>query len=189
MAKSRIQMIIETDLPVATLQNILTDSASRPKPYGQKVKNFFAGCLGGARSATVKFGAVTQSADAVAASVVGTFTGAPSVDDTITVNGVAFTAKASGATGNQFNIGGTVTITATNFVTAFNASASAAASGLMVASSLSGVVTITCLQPGLIGNAIQCSESCSNFAFAASATALSGGTGNLPVLTTCQFSR
>src|SRR6266550_3338005 len=40
---------------------------------------------------------------AVSASTTGTFTGDPVANDTVTVNGVVFTAKASGATGNQYN--------------------------------------------------------------------------------------
>lgn len=39
------------------------------------------------------------------ASLAGTFTGDPTANDTITVADTAFTAKDSGATGNQFNIG------------------------------------------------------------------------------------
>jgi hypothetical protein len=41
--------------------------------------------------------------------------------DTITINGITFTAVASGATGNQFNIGATTTITTTNLTTTLNA--------------------------------------------------------------------
>lgn len=190
MAVSKFLIQIESDLAVATLNNLLSDSASRPKPFSQKVRNFFQGLSGGARSATVKFGGVSSSANSVQASLNGTFTGAPTAADTITVNGVVFTARASGATGDEFNIGGTVSITAANFAAAVNASASAAASGVVSASSALGVVTLTCLIPGVIGNAITVAESCANFAFAGAATKLAGGAGNLPAsLTTCLFSR
>lgn len=40
--------------------------------------------------------------------------------DTVTYNGVTFTAVSSGATGSQFNIGATTAITATNLATALN---------------------------------------------------------------------
>lgn len=45
------------------------------------------------------------------------------VGDTITINGVVFTAVASGATGAQFNIGGSLSATIDNIVTVLNASA------------------------------------------------------------------
>jgi hypothetical protein len=41
--------------------------------------------------------------------------------DTVIINGVTYTAVASGATGPQFNVGGNDSITASNLVTAFNA--------------------------------------------------------------------
>jgi hypothetical protein len=43
------------------------------------------------------------------------------VADTCTINGTTYSAVASGATGNQFNVGGNDTATAANLVTAFNA--------------------------------------------------------------------
>lgn len=47
-------------------------------------------------------------------------------NDVVTVNGVAFTAKATGAVGNQFNIDTTLTLTLDALVTVLNASAVAA---------------------------------------------------------------
>ena len=41
--------------------------------------------------------------------------------DTVTIAGVTLTAVASGATGNQFNVGTTIALTATNIATALNA--------------------------------------------------------------------
>ncbi|WP_319403193.1 hypothetical protein [uncultured Anaeromusa sp.] len=43
--------------------------------------------------------------------------------DTVTICGVTFTAIASGATGNQFNVGATIAATATNLVATMNANA------------------------------------------------------------------
>lgn len=189
MSVSKFLIQIESDLSLNSLNNLLSASSSTPKVFGQKVRNYMNALLIGARSATVKFGGISSSANSVAASLAGTFTGAPTAADTVTVNGVAFTARASGATGNEFNIGGSVTITAANLAAAINASASTAVSGVVVASSSLGVVTISCLIPGYIGNAITVSESCANFTFAGSATALAGGVGNLPSLSTAQFAR
>lgn len=72
--------------------------------------------------------------------------------DTVTVNGVVFTAVASGATGNQFNVGGTDTITATNLAAAINASSTAKVINVVTAAAVAAVVTVTAVQPGLAGN-------------------------------------
>lgn len=72
--------------------------------------------------------------------------------DTVTVNGVVFTCVASGATGNQFNVGGTDTITATNLAVAINASSTAKVINVISAAAVAAIVTITAIQPGLQGN-------------------------------------
>lgn len=76
----------------------------------------------------------------------------PVATNTFTLNGVTFTARASGATGNEFNIGGSLTATAANIAAAINASVSDAVSGVVTASSSAGVVTITANAPGKLGN-------------------------------------
>lgn len=60
-----------------------------------------------------------------AAKAAGTiaFSGQPTADDIVTINGVIFTAKDSGATGNQFNIGEDLGATIDNLVTVLEASA------------------------------------------------------------------
>ncbi|AJP72269.1 phage tail tube protein [Sphingomonas hengshuiensis] len=67
------------------------------------------------------FGAPTTSNYAAATGSI-TFSAQPAVDSTITINGTAFTYKASGATGNQINIGANVAATVTATATALNAS-------------------------------------------------------------------
>lgn len=52
-----------------------------------------------------------------------TFSVNPSADDTITLNGTAWTFKASGATGNQVNLGASLALTMAALKTALNASA------------------------------------------------------------------
>lgn len=96
---------------------------------------------------------------AVAAS--GTVTVGTSVDadDTVTIGGVVFTAKASGATGDQWNISATASVCATNLAAAINASTTAGAAGCFSAQANGAVVTITAAQPGKIGNAITLASS------------------------------
>jgi len=60
---------------------------------------------------------------ATMATLVITFTGVPAADEAITIAGVTFTAKASGATGNQFNAATDAATCATNLKNAINASA------------------------------------------------------------------
>ena len=72
--------------------------------------------------------------------------------DIVTVNGIAFTCVASGATGNQYNVGGTDTLTAVELAAALNANTTL--DGMIVATAASGVVTLTSLIPGEIGNAV-----------------------------------
>lgn len=83
-----------------------------------------------------------------------TFSANPAADDTVTINGTAITYKASGAAGNQINIGASKEATAqalVNFVTAHPT--------LGVDASLSGaVVTFRAIERGLPGNAITLAE-------------------------------
>lgn len=76
----------------------------------------------------------------------------PVATNTFTLNGVTFTAVASGATGNQFNIGGSNSATATNIASAINGSTSDAVSGVVSASASGAVVTVSALAPGKLGN-------------------------------------
>lgn len=111
---------------------------------------------------------------AVAASGTGEFTGAPTADQTMKIAGVTFTAKASpDESANQYLVGGTVTLTADSLVRAINASDEL--NGVVSASNVAGIVTITSDIPGLIGNGISTIDvNTSNFTFAADN--LSGGT-------------
>ena len=63
------------------------------------------------------------------------------VADTVAINGVIFTAVAGGATGNQFNVGTTTTLTATNLAATLNASTTINA--LYMATTSTNVVTLT----------------------------------------------
>lgn len=71
--------------------------------------------------------------------------------DTVTLNGVVFTAVNSGATGNQFNVGGTDAAAAASLAAAINGSVTAKVAGVMGASAASNVVTVFCLHPGITG--------------------------------------
>lgn len=113
---------------------------------------------------------------AVSASTTGTFTGDPTAADTITINGVVFTARASGATGNEFNFtAGSVTATAAALAAAINASTTTGIVGTVSATSALGVVTFSAVVPGSAGLNIPITELLGNFTLAAT-TFSTGGT-------------
>lgn len=87
-----------------------------------------------------------------AAGTITVATGGSANNETMTICGVTFTAKTSGATGNQFNISATAATQAANMVTAINAATSL--SGIVTASRVGAVVTLTAVAPGKIGNGL-----------------------------------
>lgn len=106
-----------------------------------------------------------------AATIAGTFSGVGTADDTITINGVVFVLKATAASALQVTIGGTPTITATNFAAKVNANPECG----VRATSAGAVVTLTAAESGPAGNAVAISESGTGFSFAGAATSLAGG--------------
>lgn len=113
---------------------------------------------------------------AISASTTGTFTGDPLAGDTVTINGVAFTARASGAVANEYNfVAGSVSLTAAALAAAINASTTARIIGTVGATSALGVVTFFSIVPGSVGLTTTITESTSNFTLAAT-TFSTGGT-------------
>lgn len=96
------------------------------------------------------FGAPTTGAGDAATGTI-TFSAQPAPDSTITINGVAFTFKASGASGNQINIGADLATTIGNIVTKLNGSADTAVDDATYSGSAT-VLTITNDTAGVAGN-------------------------------------
>lgn len=170
MANSYTTIVLTTDTPIVPN---LTGTDARDKAIN--LKSIIDSLASGARN-----GSFDLMADGVRAS--GTITidySKIAANDTVTIAGVTFTCKASGATGNQFNKQTSATVTAANLVTAFNANTTL--NKYLVASSADGVVTITCKQAGTIGNTITLAktEGVSDSITLSAATLASGTNGTL----------
>ncbi len=131
----------------------------------QSYSNYFEGINGGEFRALIDV-----AVGGVQAAATLTSTGAATATETLTIANVVFTARASGATGNEFNVSGTVGTQAANIAAAINASADLA--GIVTATALLGVVTITAVYPGTLGNGLQISETLTNVTL----SAFAGGT-------------
>lgn len=135
------------DLKMKLITQVASESA-----HASVLEGVLASLAGGSSNGTIAL--VVDDNDAAAATGTVEFSDKATADDTFLINGVAFTAKASGATGNQFNVGVSATASATNLKAAINASTSALVKDHVTATSAAGVVTITAKIVGLAGNAV-----------------------------------
>ena len=149
-----------------TLRKLLEFNANNRKSNVDNLIHFLEGVKIGLRGNLT----VDARMGETAATATLTFTDVPTATETFTINGESFEAVASGATGDQFNIGGDAATTAANVATAVNASASAGVADV-TASSAAGVVTFTSDIPGTVGNSMTLAESLSN----ATAVSFAGG--------------
>ncbi len=114
------------------------------------LSSYFAAIAGAVYS-----GAMVETTGAVQAYGLITSTGTATNGDTMTVANVTLTAETSGAdyTMGQFDISGTVATQATNIARAINSTP--AFSGIVTATHALGVVTVTAVAPGTMGNGIE----------------------------------
>lgn len=141
-------LVVRRDQATADTQRDLIAETGHVMLAGLKLKDYVKSIVSG-----IKPAAVQTKANVAFASGSITFAGIADAD-TITVAGVVFTAKTSGATGPlQFNIGGSDTPAAVAAAAAINAQA--VTSLIVVATGAVGVVTLTAYLPGYMGNAIQ----------------------------------
>lgn len=177
MAQKTIITITHGKEAAQSVKDLLCLSSGKPKMEAIKVARFFEAAAGGLRSC--KFDVF---ANGVAATGTITFSGTGAANDTILVNGVTFTAKTSGATGNQWNVGASATASAANLAAAINASATALVSDHVTASAASGVVTITSKFNSVAGNAVTIAEGVdAGSVMAVSGARLTGGTNGTAV--------
>jgi len=106
----------------------------------------------------------------------------PVENELVTICGTAFTAKDSGATGNEFNTSATDgDVTAAALVVAINSSATARVTESVVATAVASVVTITALVTGTLGNALVLTENLANTTNADFSGGSEGTVTNLPL--------
>ncbi len=149
MATLRLQ--ITTDLSANTLAEKYERSVSSKyatvQDMAQLLEKVNSGGEGGGPptvTSNVKENATRAHGTLTLASVVAT--------NTATINGVVFTAIASGATGNLFNVGADDTATAVNLAAAINGSVTALIAGYVTATSAVNVVTVSSTDYGIYGN-------------------------------------
>lgn len=150
----------------------------------QKLKNYIEGLTTGSEKA-YGVGAppsITIAVQEEAVQASGTFTLDTVVaTDAVSINGVSFTAVASGAGANQFDVGADDTETAANLAASINASVSALVDGYVTASSAAEVVTVTSAFYGIAGN--QTLIASADVTIVASGARLTGGAADPDALT------
>lgn len=118
--------------------------------------------------------AVSNNDAAVATGAVTIVNSTIAANDTFTFGTVTLTAKASGATAGQFNIGGSGAVTAANLAKAFNTSASISSADWQ-ASAGGAVVTIYCLSGTSVANQVPLSVNVASGGMTLGASAMAGG--------------
>jgi hypothetical protein len=164
MALSRI--VINTPLTATQDLGRARFNGTGSRRNGFALLSWLRGFIKGTRTGNmrIKVGAVQATATI-------TSTGTATNAETMTICNVTFTAVTSGAAGNQFNISATPNTQADSMVTAFNASANLTGK-VTAARTGTGIVTLTSVVPGLVGNGLDLTESLSNV----TKTAFTGGT-------------
>jgi hypothetical protein len=164
MSTSYQRIVIEATGTTADFKSVC-DLTPGQLPALQNFENYIGAVSGGQQSAKLlcKVGAVRATATM-------TSTGTATAAEIFTLCNVVFTARASNPSANEFVVSGTVATQAANIAAAINASANL--TGIVTATSSLGVVTITSVVPGLLGNAFQYSEALTNVTI----VAFAGGT-------------
>lgn len=156
-------------------QKVNPTPSDRRREINQLI-SYLGGVGGGVIDAEVN---VTISSGSLA-SATGTVTCATALAaDTVTINGVVFTAVSGTPANQQFDISGNNDAEAASLAAAINGitgSNAALINGFVVASAAGNVVTLRCPHKGILGNAITLASS-NGTRLAVSGARLTGGTG------------
>lgn len=174
---SLTRLIVNTPDSATSVANHLNPQATSKTQSKLNLGNWFDGMAMGTYPDATQ---VDLEMGGVRASGTGTFTGAATADQTMTIVGVTFTAKASpNENANQYLVSATVALGAASLAAAINNSSDL--KGVVTATSNAGVVTITAVNPGIAGNFLPTVDvDTSNFTFAQAL--LAGGTNGTSVV-------
>jgi hypothetical protein len=176
MAQSVI-LITHNDVAADFAERYQGSAASGKGVAAAKLQTLFSALAGGQASGSVIFGTGAAKATGTIA-----FSGVGAASDTVLVNGVTFTAVASGATGNQWNVGATAALSAASLAAAITASVTALVSGYVTADAASGTVTVSAARPGILGNLVTIAEGVDGSShMTVSGARLTGGTAGTEV--------
>ncbi len=158
---SVLNLQISSGRDTSTLQSVF-ETVGGKQQIGNRIVNFVQSLISGtelAMSSSIP-PQIAISIQENAVRAFGTFIFDTVIaTDVFVINGVTFTAVASGATANQFDVGVSDTQTAANAAASVNASVTALVAGYVTASSAAGltttgVLTITSAFYGLSGNQV-----------------------------------
>lgn len=169
-----LKLGIVTGRPVEQLEKLQIPGGKQA--IGQKVLNYIQSLIVGGELAegegeppAMQIVVVNNEVNAS-----GTFTLTSAIaTDAVSINGVTFTCVASGATGDQFNVGATDADTAENMAQAINNSVTALVADYVNAQFANNVVTISAEEGGLAGNAFTIASA--DATIVASGARLTGG--------------
>lgn len=161
------------DRPIASLRT--KDDHTDKRESMNAFINEFRGILAGRRAmvrSCIASACASSTATLVQASI--------SANDTITIAGVVLTAKSSGANlTSEWNNATSDTVSAANLATLINANTST--QKVVRASSSAGVVTITCVFPGPVGNEVRLTKSSAGITVTGSGFLASGASDEVDI--------
>lgn len=170
-AISRITITHSAKIPVLDIQRKLCQPTGSQREFIRELINELKGFASGARNGSMIV-ELENATNTTKATGTITCTGVPTANDTVTIGGKVLTWKASAGNENEITIGGSATTSGDALAAAINANSVLA--GLVSATAATGVVTITCVVPGRIGNLITTAEAGTNTTV--QQTVLSGAT-------------
>lgn len=154
---SQARLDLSVPVSAATLNAWLRLVPGRSPESLQRISSYFAGIAGGPLS-----GSCIVTTGVVNATATITSTGIATAADTVTVANVELTAVASGAVpaDGEWNVSAVVATQAASIALAINSVPDLA--GIVTATSNAGIVTVTAVVPGVMGNGLAMSEAADN---------------------------
>jgi hypothetical protein len=180
MAFNRV--VINSALPASQLAKYIRPQVKNSRASIRRIGDLLFGFAKGA----LKFTSVELCTGAVRAVGTITFTDQPVAAETLIVGGITFTARASGAVANEWNLtsGGTAAADAAGNAASVAALINdhATLGACMTAVQVLGVVTVTIDVPGVLGNTVVIAEGAGGLTNATVSTFATGSEGTKTTL-------